>query len=170
MKRITFAGDGLETIGQYAFTDSGLESFTAPSSLRKIGDKAFYGCGSLKEFKLNEGIQELGWLCFWGTQTTDTEILSRVGKTPEQLGIGQTDLKVLRLPDGLETVKQDMLTDSSAEIVIIPNSVERLGESAFYKCKQLHEIIFEPGSRLKTIKRRCFRGSELRKIVIPKNV
>ena len=93
-----------------------------------------------------------------------------MGKTPQPQKIEQTDQKVLRISDGIETVKQDMLTDSSVERVIIPNSVENLGEYAFYRCKQLREVIFEPGSRMKTIKRRCFKGSKLRKIIIPKNV
>ena len=170
LKRVTFAGDGLEVIEQYAFTKSGLESFTAPSSLKKIGDIAFGKCSSLREVKLNEGIQELGQLCFWGTQITDTKILSRAEQTPQQLEIGQTDLKVLRFQDGIETVKQDMLTDSSVEKVIVPISVTVLGSCAFSACEQLREIVFEPGSRLKTIESNCFMQSGLRRIVIPRSV
>ena len=63
-----------------------------------------------------------------------------------------------------------MLTDSSVEKVVIPNSVESLGNSVLYQCEQLHEIVFEPDSRLRNIGDCCFTGSGLRKIVIPKNV
>ena len=52
MKRVTFAGDGLEVIGQYAFTGSGLESFTAPSSLKRIGESAFCNCKDLRHLDL----------------------------------------------------------------------------------------------------------------------
>lgn len=42
------------------FWNSGLESFVAPPSLRKIGDLAFAKCRELRTFELNEGIRELG--------------------------------------------------------------------------------------------------------------
>ena len=39
------------------------ESFVAPPHLRKIGDLAFGNCPALKDFRVNETIWELGWLC-----------------------------------------------------------------------------------------------------------
>ena len=56
------------------------------------------------------------------------------------------------------------------EKVIVPNTVESLEDSVFSQCKQLHEIIFEPGSCLESIGDDCFAGSGLRNIVIPKSV
>ena len=78
----------LEEIKCRAFYRCGLESFEAPPSLKKIGTLTFGGCDLLREFKLNDGIQELGYLCFLGTQITGLKIPPQVGKTPEQLGIG----------------------------------------------------------------------------------
>ena len=40
--------DGLEVIGRNAFDGSGLESFTAPASLKKIEKNAFKNCLALK--------------------------------------------------------------------------------------------------------------------------
>ena len=77
---------------------------------------------------------------------------------------------MFRFPDGLQTVTNGLLADSSVEKVIVPNSVESLGESAFSECKQIHEIIFEPGSCLKSIGDCCFAGSGLREIIIPKSI
>ena len=88
LKQVTFAGDGLEVIDERAFDDSGLESFTAPPSLKKIGYMAFGRCSSLREFKLNKCIQELSRLCFWGTKITSLKVPSHAGKTLQQLGIG----------------------------------------------------------------------------------
>ena len=70
-----------------AFRYSGLESFAAPPSLRKIDTLAFEGCCNLKTFELNEGIQELGWLCFWRTGITDLHIPPHIKMTREQLGL-----------------------------------------------------------------------------------
>ena len=80
------------------------------------------------------------------------------------------DSKVLRLPNGLKGVGNLWFSGSDIEKVIIPNSVESLGESAFSECKQIHEIIFEPGSCLKSIGDCCFAGSGLREIIIPKSI
>ena len=131
---------------------------------------AFGRCNQLENFRLSENIQELGWFCFWGTQITDMEIPPQVGRTPEQLGIGQVDPKVLRLPNGLKGVGNWWFSGSDIEKVIIPGSVESLRVCAFYQCKQLYEVVFEPGSHLKTIERWCLAESGLRKIVIPRTV
>jgi hypothetical protein len=42
------AGCSLETIGAGAFSDTALEEFHAPASLKFVGENAFYGCNSLK--------------------------------------------------------------------------------------------------------------------------
>ena len=89
LKSVRFEEESvLEEIKCRAFYGCGLESFNAPPSLKKIGDMAFGKCTQLKDFRLNEGIQELGYLCFLGTQITNLEIPQQVGKTPQQLGIG----------------------------------------------------------------------------------
>ena len=46
----------LQSIGTHAFTGTALKSFTAPDSLRSIGEGAFAGCKSLKEVRLNQGL------------------------------------------------------------------------------------------------------------------
>ena len=57
-----------------------------------------------------------------------------MGKIAEQLGFGQKDLKVLRLPDGLETVGDSWFMHTGIERLIIPSSVKTLGKSAFSGC------------------------------------
>ena len=46
-------GDSLEIIGASAFESSGLESFTALASLKKIGDSAFCDCMDLRRVDLS---------------------------------------------------------------------------------------------------------------------
>ena len=89
---------------------------------------------------------------------------------PQQRRTEQADSKVLRLPDGLETVRDCQFSGSDVDSVIVPVSVTVLGSGAFSICEQLREIVFAHGSRLKTIESNCFVQSGLRKIIIPKNV
>ena len=113
LKSVSF-GDNpmLEEIGVRAFYGSGLESFAAPPKLKKIGAIAFGNCCSLRDFRVNKGVQELGWLCFWATAIEDIKIPHQVAKTEEQLGLDQKDPRVLCLPDGLETVESSWFKSS----------------------------------------------------------
>lgn len=131
---------------------------------------AFGDCRSLRDFRLNEAIQELDFLCFWATPVKDLRIPSRVKKTSKQLGIGQRNPRTLYLPDGLETVENDWLMHSDAAKIVVSSSVRVLGERAFCYCKQLREVIFEPGSHLESIGDFCFSECMLREIVIPRSV
>lgn len=90
--------------------------------------------------------------------------------TPEQLGLGQKDLKVLRLPDGLEVVERGWFQSTSIEKLIVSSRVKTLGEYAFYNCKQLREVAFEPDSHLECIGELCFAYTSLREITIPSSV
>ena len=48
---------------------------------------AFGECRNLKTFELNEGIQEVGWLCLWRTGVTGMRLPPHIRMTREQLGL-----------------------------------------------------------------------------------
>lgn len=171
LRSVTFAEDSeLEEIEARAFQHCNLESFEAPRSLRKIGDMAFACCPSLRDFRLNEEIQELGWLCLWGTGVTELRLPPQVRMTAGQLGVGQTDPEVLRLPDGLEEVCDNWLREREIEKLVVPACVKKLGCSAFCQCRQLREVIFEPGSQLEFIGRCCFAHCGIEQMILPASV
>ena len=58
----------LEEIRARAFYMSGLETFSAPSSLRSIGEETFYGCEKLASVELQEGLETIGDSPFWRTE------------------------------------------------------------------------------------------------------
>lgn len=75
LRQVVFEpGSAVTEIQSNAFWRSGLESFVAPPSLKKIGALAFRDCRNLKRFELNNGIQELGWFCLWGFEITDLRL------------------------------------------------------------------------------------------------
>ena len=116
---------------------------------------AFRECYWLKDFRLNEGARELGWLCFLKTKVTEPKLFSQVHMTAEQLGIGQ-DPRILRLPDGLEAVEDEWFRDDQIQKLIVPRSVRKLGKRAFAASQQLREVIFAPDSQLEAIGDECF--------------
>lgn len=74
--------DTITTIEDYAFSYSGLESFTSPRDLRTIGERAFFRCRKLTQVTLDEGLVSIGDDAFTGT---GIETL-RVPATLETLG------------------------------------------------------------------------------------
>ena len=61
LAEVVFAGrSSLGRVGALAFAGTAIESFVAPDSLRSIGPGAFLRCKSLREVRLNEGLQSLG--------------------------------------------------------------------------------------------------------------
>ncbi|RBI34057.1 leucine-rich repeat domain-containing protein, partial [Metamycoplasma hominis] len=41
-----------------------MESITIPSSVKEIGERAFFGCQNLNEVILNEGLEKIGDYAF----------------------------------------------------------------------------------------------------------
>ena len=64
-----------------------MEKFVAPDSLREVGWMAFGNCKQLKSVKLNDKIEKLGDLCFWGIRVRKCKVHQEIGKIPYQLGI-----------------------------------------------------------------------------------
>lgn len=171
VKKVIFSPDSLlEEIETAAFWGSRLESFVAPPSLRKIGPVAFGNCEDLRDFTLNDGIQEVGDLFLWKANVYYLRLPPQIKKTPKQLGVSSRFDPELRLPDGLETVGDGWFANGNIERLVVPNSVRRLGKHAFKECFRLREVVFEPDSQLRSIGSECFYGCRFKKVVIPRRV
>lgn len=170
LRSIALEASALEEVGAKAFFGSGLECFVAQPSLRTVGDLAFGACAALKDFRLSEGVREPGWLCLWGTAVTSSALSQHVRRMSEQFGAGQNDPRLVRLPDGLEVVGERWFEASGVEKVTVSSSVKTLGKAAFAWCRQLREVVFEPGSRLEVIGDHCFRECGFETFLVPQSV
>ncbi|MGC7185986.1 leucine-rich repeat protein [Metamycoplasma hominis] len=56
--------EGLERIGNNAFSNANIESITIPGSVKEIGYSAFSNCSNLREVILNEGLVRIGYYAF----------------------------------------------------------------------------------------------------------
>ena len=59
LKSVTL-GNGLETIGRYAFYSTGLTSIKIPDSVTEIGEKAFFDCKDLKSVTVPATVTNIG--------------------------------------------------------------------------------------------------------------
>ena len=71
----------------------------------------------------------------------------------------------------LEKIGRGGFCDSGIKRIVIPKSVEIIQDSTFYKCKNLKEVAFEEGSKLKIIQAGTFYGcANLTNINLPEGL
>ena len=117
---------------------------------------AFCNCKDLEEVALNDSIEEIGDMCFWGTKVDTSQIKLKVPQSAEWLGLAQKGVRELVLPEGLETVTQYCFENSEVEKVVIPSSVRELGSYAFAECNKLGSVVFQDVPGLESIGTCCF--------------
>ena len=143
LKRIMFPNDSaLESIEDECFRESGIESFVAPPSLKRIGTNAFSECKHLRKVVLNEGLDELN-SSLGGSEVEVVELPSTLRKLQSWEFQNCVSLKSIRLPWGLEEIEDHCFKGSGIEEVMIPSTVEKIGKLAFEACPYLSAIWLE---------------------------
>lgn len=113
--------DGITTIGQYAFYEvSTLESVSLPTSLDTIGYYSFASTSGLKDLILPEGLLYIDGSGFSGTGATN-----------------------IVFPSTLNSIGDYSFRYCKSKSVVIPASVEYIGNGAFYSSGELESIVFE---------------------------
>lgn len=69
--------EGVETIDDDAFTQNQISSLSLPSTLKKIGDRAFTQCLNLKTITIPENVEEIGHQAFYLIYPTDIYVLAK---------------------------------------------------------------------------------------------
>ena len=111
---------GCVEIQEGAFLDcKNLETIVIPSSVKKIGSKAFAGCTKLNKLKFEEGIAEISDDAFFGC----------------------TSLEVIELPYSLKKIGTNAFSKcENLKKVKLPEQLEELKAEAFSDCPNLEEI------------------------------
>lgn len=160
----------LNTISDDAFNGCDrLESVLMPSSLKNIGDRAFADCISLMEVTLNDGLEQIGAEVFRSCYN-----LSEISLPYSLESIAESCFKdCINLEsfsgwgaasDGRSLVDDDVLIAyaSSGQArfsYLVPDTVTRIGDAAFYCCRNIVGISFH--SRVRSIGAESFSGCGL---------
>lgn len=202
----------VEDIDEFAYARTGIESFTAPSSLKDIKQKAFYSCSNLQHVALNEGIEAIGEDAFSDTGIKSLFIPSTIREIGNPIAAGcglsysgrdatfkiSPDSKYLvlgengglyrRESDGLHLVRMmdpharrykvregtAMIDDdaflghASIEEVVLPETLEVIGNEAFRNCRNLQHV--EIPRFVREIGDAAFEDTVLDRINIPASV
>lgn len=82
--------DSLESIGDYAFSRTGIASFCAPKGLRAIGERAFFACASLAHVVLDADIEVIGAHAFSDTAIDKLRLPATVVELGHPIAAGTT--------------------------------------------------------------------------------
>ena len=133
LEEVVFAGRSqLERIGAYAFAGAGLRKFVAPRSLKTIRAGAFMGCKSLKEVRLNEGLESVGGDGEGVFQDSGVETIY-VPSTLQRMRRGTfaccANLRRVKVAEGCR-ISMKYYVPKTVEIVIVPSQVLPLAEES----------------------------------------
>ncbi|MGC7158618.1 leucine-rich repeat domain-containing protein [Metamycoplasma hominis] len=163
-----------------AYLNRNATKVVIPTWIKKIGDVAFRGCGSLKEVILNEGLEEIGTLAFCWTELASITIPNSVKKIREGALYNPNFSSILINSNNKNfEIKDNFFIDKNNKKILsyfdkkttkvtIPSSINEIGDSAFLDCRNLKEIVLNEG--LKKIGDWAFSGTNIKSITIPGSV
>ena len=156
------------SIGTSAFEGlTNLQSVTLPTSVTTIGTDAFYGCTKLGSVNLEEGLTTINLRAFYNCALTEITIPSTVTSIgnsafkgnptttivwkPADCSIGSdseapfystnSQVTSFTFADGVEVVPAYICKNMSLlDTIVLPASVNRLGQYAFMNCTNLKSI------------------------------
>ena len=150
---------------------SSLTEVVIPEGVTSIGSEAFYGCSSLTSVVIPEGVTTIGYYAFSRCSSlTEVVIPEGVTEIGSEAFSDCSSLTKAVIPEGVTSIGDKTFYDcSSLTKVVIPESVTEIGEWAFENCSSLTEVVI-PES-VTSIGARAFYGcSSLTEMVIPEGV
>ena len=167
LKTVIFP-ENLTVIGNYMFDGCvNLTSVNIPNSVTVIGPQAFSGCQNLISVKVPDGVTSVGIFAFSDVPNIEYSgtLFGRPWNAKCMNGIIDG---IFIFNDETKTILEACLTTAEGEM-IIPNSVEKIGNKAFKYCNNITSVTI-PNS-VTVIDNEAFWGcKKLTNITIPNSV
>lgn len=142
-------GEGIEEIGESAFTYSGrLQEVTLPSTLRRMGRVCFADCPKLRTSPLviPEGLEEIPFRCFMNCESLSEVVLPSTIKSIDEAAFLSTGVTKINFPEGLEMIGEMAFYGADLGEAILPESCTRLeGEDQFAFNRNLKKLLLPDG-------------------------
>lgn len=138
----------IKAIGGWAFSEINLMKVMIPGNVKYIGDSAFYGNKNLSEVIISEGVEYIGESAFSGTNVKSVTLPSTLcyiggNAFPSKTNVINNSIH-LKFVNGI-IYNNDcsiLYSDfSQKEVIMLSDSVQEIGNSAFYDSSNLKEVI-----------------------------
>lgn len=166
--------DGIESIGDYAFSNKTLVYIFIPSSVKKIGKNIFITCNNLKLIAVEANQKPTDWKDDWNSTLSNNNVTtfdsSKDGFEDFGITVHQNGLKFTFLSKSTceVSLSDRFMTDCTIPSIILNHKVIRIEQEGFKD--SLIETLVLPET-LEQICKESFRGCEkLTKVIIPNNV
>jgi len=162
--------DGITGVSSSAFQSYDIISVSFPSTIKEIGNYAFYHCNKLTSLTIPNTIETVGAYAFsYCSKLTDLVIGSGVTYFGDSVFYECTSLTSVTLTEGLTTLGSNMFRGYDSyyyqdeycpfSSITIPSSVTGIPESCFSFVKNLSAITFMGDFDHMTIDRFAFSGT-----------
>jgi len=170
IERITFEGNAeLTSIGEGAFYNcASLAYFEFPEKLTSIGKNAFYQCTNLGTqnssgvaiepalISLPTGLTTLGKEAFYQCTSLEKVIIPKSVTSANGPFTGCSNLRDITFEEGITAIPANMfngciVSGEKVFSIVIPDTVETIGDKAFYNNTNLVSVSFGENSALTTI-------------------
>ena len=167
----------LLSIGNSAFESTTLSQIAFPTSLKSIGDKAFYYNSGITEITIPASVESIGTEAFSNCSALASVTFATDGalkRLPEKCFYDSYPSSVT-LPGGLEEIGDFCFAASVNFIkpklasITFPAALKTIGNHAFYQNKALKSVTFS-GENLTTIGEGAFRFTGLTSLSLPNSV
>ena len=172
--------DSLKSIGNEAFSETGLQNVVLPDGLETIGDRAFYD-SYLQTINIPASVTYIGKEAFGSVSNVFKLTVAENGNYKYEDGVMFTkDMKEIVLttnsvpeeyavPEGVEKIGGYAFQNQKIKSIVIPDTVLEIGEGAFYNCSLLENVRLP--HNIKAIEASTFSFCEsLKNIKIPNSV
>ncbi len=127
---------------------------------------AFYGCDLSENFELPKSVKKVGNIAFAHTKIGEgKELVIRKDVVYARAAFTDCGYKKVIFEDGIKLIKPIVMNSKSIKSVVLPSSVTKIDNEAFYGCKNISTITIP--KKVKIIGRCAFGQAEkLKKVVI----
>lgn len=147
-----------------------LEEVHLPDQLKYISSYAFQKCTKLKSISIPDSVVGTCQGIFWGCTSLESVKWSKNANNIWSYTFDRcSSLKYVDIPSNVTYIATLAFGNSGLESIVIPNSVQNLGNSVFSGCRSLESVVLS--ENLSEIKRNTFNNCRsLSSINIPDSV
>ena len=133
--------DGITEIADSAFSSCDVEQIVLPSTLVKINNDAFYGTRKLRSINLPDNLRYIGRGAFYKSGIQSIKIPPKIRRIAGEL-FSYSAIEEIYIPHGVKVIDFKAFSNCyHLSKIEIPESVDEIGENAFFEAKRLKEVV-----------------------------